>query len=493
MPEINNTVINSRPGLPPVKVALVPLIFLLVLISLMLVFIGVDSVAEYSWAALFAASATCLVMAASCRFLTRGGPKAGMTRSARQLPPAITLLIFIALIATTWMLSGVVPLLMHAGMGLLSPDVFLIVTCLVCGGVSIVTGSSWTTIATVGVAFMGIGAGMGFSPGWTAGAIISGAYFGDKMSPLSDTTVIAASTCGVDLMRHIRYMCYTSGPAMIIALIVYGIVGLSVGSESSPGEIEQLRDNLASVFNFSPRIALIPVITIALLILRLPTLMTLAISAAMGLAGIFLFQPQLQATIGTDSLQGVVMMLTRGCTLSTGSDMLDTLTSTSGALGMLPTVILLMGSMSFAGTMIGTGMLHSLTDAFTRRLKKRSSLVGTTVAGGLLLNSATADQYLSIIISGNMFSSVYRKQNLDPTVLSRTIEDSTSVTSVLIPWNSCGVTQSAVLGVSTLIYAPFCLFNILSPLMSLGMASLGIKIREVAPAEADADAQGIAV
>lgn len=471
-------------AIPPVKLALIPLTFLLLVIGCMLVFISVDTVAQYSWAALFAASAVCVALAARYGFVSRERMVKGIRRSAAQILPAIPLLIFIALIATTWMLSGVVPLLMHAGMGLLSPEVFLVIACVVCAGVSLLTGSSWTTIATVGVAFMGMGAGMGYSVGWTAGAIISGAYFGDKMSPLSDTTVIAASTCGVDLMRHIRYMCFTSGPAMLIALAVYGCVGLSVGTESSAGDIAQLRYSLAQTFNLTPWIAVIPVITGLLLILRLPTLLTLALSAAMGLAGIYIFQPQLLDACGAGSVSGTLLMLGRGCELSTGSATMDVLTATSGAMGMMPTVILLTGSMTFAGVMIGTGMLTSLTNAFTRRLQKRTSLVGTTVASGIMLNAATADQYLSIIIGGNMFSNVYHRQNLDPTVLSRTIEDSTSVTSVLLPWNSCGVTQSAVLGVSTVIYAPFCIFNILSPVMSLLLVTFGIKIRRLKPAMA---------
>lgn len=440
----------------------------------MLIWKGADFVAEWSWAALAGASVTGILVAACGRFL-RASIIPGFKLSVRQILPAVPLLICIALICTTWMMSGVVPYLMYHGLGWISPEYFLVVACGVCAVVSLLTGSSWTTIATIGVAFMGIGSGLGFSTGWTAGAIISGAYFGDKMSPLSDTTVIASSTCGVDIMKHIRYMAFTSGPAMAIAMTVYRIAGGNVGGEISVNEITEIREALASSFNLTPAVMSIPFMAVGLMIMRLPTLVTLGISAAAGLAGIFIFQPQMAEGCQLQSVEATLGLLLSGAQPETGHEALNQLSSTHGASGMLPTLILLCGSMVFGGVMIGTGMLQTITQRIANGLKRRLTLVTSTVASGWLLNASTADQYLSIIISGNLYGTVYQRMEIENKVLSRTIEDSTSVTSVLIPWNSCGVTQAGVLGVGTLTYAPFCIFNYLSPLMTILLSVTNFK------------------
>lgn len=394
------------------------------------------------------------------------------------------MLVFIAMVATTWMLSGVVPTLIDYGLKLLNPTFFLVITCAVCAVISVLTGSSWSTIATIGVAFMGIGTVMGFNPAWTAGAIISGAYFGDKVSPLSDTTVVASSACGVDLFKHIRYLLLTAMPAMIIALIVFLIMGLNVEptSEIATGNI---LSHLHSTFNISAWTLIIPALTIILISLRVPTLTVLFASAMMGLGGIFVFQPDIVERLLADASGYIGMighLLWGETTFNTGNAMFDDLCTTSGITGMLPTIALVLCAMMFGTAMIGTGMLSTITHALTRKLHGRFAIVGSTVGCGLCLNSCTADQYLSIIIGGNMFRNVYRRFGLEPKLLSRTLEDSVSVTSVLIPWNSCGVTQSTVLGVATFAYLPFCIFNILSPIMSLLMAFTGFKISQAAHA-----------
>ena len=397
------------------------------------------------------------------------------------------MLIFIATVSTTWMLSGVVPTLIHYGLSIINPTFFLVTTCVVCAAISVLTGSSWSTIATIGVAFMGIGTVMGFSAGWIAGATISGAYFGDKVSALSDTTVVASSTCGVDLFDHIRYLMITAVPSMGIALIAFALVGVLTPAtpESTSADIIS---HLGRTFSITPWTLVIPVITGALIAMRVSTLLTLAISSTLGLAGIFIFQPHLVSHLmesvpayGSDILTYAHMIrdvLWSETTFSTGYELLDNLVSTGGITGMLPTVALVLCAMFFGTAMIGTGMLERITRAFTRRLRRRVSIVGATVGSGLLLNSCTADQYLSIIIGGNMYRTLYRRHGMEARLLSRTLEDSISVTSVLIPWNSCGVTQSMVLGVPTLVYLPYCIFNYLSPLMSLAMAITGFKIRQ---------------
>ncbi len=329
---------------------------------------------------------------------------------------------------------------------------------------------------------MGIGQVMGFHPGWVAGAIISGAYFGDKISPLSDTTVVASSACGVDLFAHMKYLLLTSVPAMLIALVVFLIAGFATDTAGTT-QSGELVSSLNSLFNITPATLLIPAITLLLILLRVPTLITLAASAALGFAGIFLFQSH-----AATELPAALMSLWSGSDLKSGLPMLDDLVETGGITGMIPTVTLVLSAMMFGTAMIGTGMLASITSAITHRLSKRTSIVGATVASGLFMNSCTADQYLSLIITGNMYRNVYRKFRLEPRLLSRTIEDSVSVTSVLIPWNSCGVTQSTVLGVSTLVYFPFCIFNILSPCMSMLMAWTGYRIRTHARSRVPASA-----
>ncbi len=412
--------------------------------------------------------------------LSRRGMTVGFRRSARQVLPAVPMLIFIATVSTTWMLSGVVPTLIDYGISIINPTLFLMTTCVVCAVISVLTGSSWSTIATIGVAFMGIGTVMGFSAGWIAGAIISGAYFGDKVSALSDTTVVASSTCGVDLFDHIRYLMITAIPSMGIALIVFTMVGVFTNATPDATSADILH-HLEATFEISPKILIIPVVTAAMIMLRVPTLLTLALSSAMGLAGIFIFQPQLVAQLMSETADASYLNLTGNIlwsetSMSTGYELLDNLVTTGGITGMLPTVALVLCAMTFGTAMIGTGMLERITQAFTSRLRRRASIVGATVGSGLFLNSCTADQYLSIIIGGNMYRNLYRRYGMEPRLLSRTLEDSVSVTSVLIPWNSCGVTQSMVLGVPTLVYLPYCVFNYLSPVMSLAVAITGFKI-----------------
>ncbi len=441
---------------------------------------GADAISQYSTEALLGSAILSVALAAMTGCLSRRGMTVGFRRSARQILPAVPMLIFIATVSTTWMLSGVVPTLIDYGISIINPTMFLMTTCVVCAGISVLTGSSWSTIATIGVAFMGIGTVMGFSAGWIAGAIISGAYFGDKVSALSDTTVVASSTCGVDLFDHIRYLMITAIPSMGIALIVFTMVGVFTHATPDATSADILH-HLESTFVISPKILIIPVVTAAMIMLRVPTLLTLALSSAMGLAGIFLFQPQLVArlmeTAGDHNYLSLIgNILWSETSMSTGYELLDNLVTTGGITGMLPTVALVLCAMTFGTAMIGTGMLERITRAFTGSLRRRVSIVGATVGSGLFLNSCTADQYLSIIIGGNMYRNLYRRYGMEPRLLSRTLEDSVSVTSVLIPWNSCGVTQSMVLGVPTLAYLPYCVFNYLSPIMSLAVAITGFKI-----------------
>lgn len=434
---------------------------------------GADAIAGYSPVVLLGSAALSVVLSFVFGALSRRGMTVGFVRSARQILPAVPMLICIAMVATTWMVSGVVPTLIVYGLEVLTPTLFLVTACVVCALISVLTGSSWSTIATIGVAFMGIGQVMGFSAGWIAGAIISGAYFGDKISPLSDTTVVASSACGVDLFAHMRYLMLSSVPALLVALVVFAVKGfMSDAADANQGMM--LDGALRTTFNITPWTLVIPAVTLALIAFRVPTLLTLAASALLGFAGIFVLQPDLGHSV--ISAGG---MLWSGNAMDTGVERLDSLVSTGGISGMMSTVALVLSAMMFGAAMMGTGMLSSITRSFTSRLHKRTSIVGATVCSGLFMNSTTADQYLSLIITGNMYRNVYRQFGLEPRLLSRTIEDSVSVTSVLIPWNSCGITQSTVLGVSTMVYFPYCIFNILSPCMSLLLAWTGWRIRNL--------------
>lgn len=474
---------------PSLLISIIPVALLLCFFLAVILCLGANAISDYSQVALLTSSAVALVLSILTGGLSRRGMRLGMVRSARQILPAVPMLVCIAMVATTWMLSGVVPTLIEYGLMILRPEFFLAVACAVCAIISVLTGSSWSTIATIGVAFMGIGTILGFNMGWIAGAIISGAYFGDKVSPLSDTTVVASSACGVDLFKHIRYLMLTAMPAMIIALIVYLLVGLHL-NPTSELTTAHIMDHINATFTISPWTLLIPAITIALIISRVPTIWVLFLSAMAGLAGIYIFQPQLVEMLATspstlsDHLNFMGTTLWSGAEFTTGNDMFDNLISTSGITGMIGTITLVLSAMIFGSVMIGTGMLGVITSALTSRLRGRFAIVGSTVSGGLCLNCCTADQYLSIIIGGNMFRNVYRRFGLEPRLLSRTLEDSVSVTSVLIPWNSCGVTQSTVLGVATIVYLPFCIFNYLSPLMSLVMAFTGFRIKQTMPGPA---------
>lgn len=465
-----NTNNDAATNLPPFWLSVLPIAILLAALIGLLVTDGADAINAYSPVALLSAGALSVILAACARTLNHKGLRRGMRISATQIMPAVPLLALIGLVATTWMLGGIVPVLINIGLQCLNPTFFLALACIICAAVSVLTGSSWTTIATVGVAFMGIGSAMGYSEGWTAGAIISGAYFGDKNSPLSDTTVVASSSCGVDLFRHIRYMLITTLPAMTIALAVFAGVGIYKGEASSQADAHLL-EALQQTFNMTPWVLVVPAITGVLIALRVPTLITLAVSSALGLGAMFVFQPHIVADLN------VLLTLWEGTVLDTGSAALDSLAATSGLMGMMPTIMLVLSAMMFGAAMIGTGMLASIARALTRRLHHRASIVGATVGSGLFLNACTADQYLSIIIGANMYGSLYDRTGLEPRLLSRSLEDSVSVTSVLIPWNSCGVTQSAVLGVGTLVYLPYCVFNYLSPLMTLIVALTGFRIK----------------
>lgn len=466
---------NSNTKLPSLALSLIPVGTLLTAIVSVIITQGSEAALSVSHYILFGAAVLAAILALVFTGRTWKQLLQGLIKSAKQTMPAIPVLLSIATVSASWMMSGVVPTLIVYGLEILNPMLFLFLTCSICAIVSVLSGTSWTTIATIGVAFIGIGSVMGYEPGWIAGAIISGAYFGDKVSPLSDSTVLASTSCGVEMFTHIKYMMITTVPSMTISLLVF----LAYGLFSSPQPMIEQHDiivHLQSTFNISPWPLLIPLITCTLIIFRVKPLMTLIISTSLGIIGMFIFQPQIVASIDNNGFLAVIKVLFTSTSIDTGDEMLNSLVATGGMEGMMPTIYLVLCAMTFGGMLLGSGMIAAITKAFTRRLHSIRSIVTATVGSGLFFNACTGDQYLSIILGGNVYKKLYRDNGLETRLLSRTLEDSVSVTSVLIPWNSCGVTQATVLGVATLTYLPYCIFNYLSPIMSIIVAYIGYKI-----------------
>ncbi len=469
--------------LPSPWVSLIPLAVLTGLLYIVIRCFGGDAINGGSQIALLSATSVCVMLAIGlyrCRWSVL---EEAIIDNIRASASAILILLLIGAIAGTWMISGVVPTLIYYGLQILHPSFFLVASCLICAIVSLMTGSSWTTIATIGVALMGIGEAMGFPEGWVAGAIISGAYFGDKISLLSDTTVLASSTVGVPVFQHIRYMLYTTVPSMLVALGVFTVAGLMLrhGADSQTGlYAEALRET----FRITPWLLLVPLATGLLIARKLPAIVTLFLAAVFACVAMLAAQPELVARVAgvgeLDSLsgfKGVLMSCFGPTSLETGTPQLDELVATRGMAGMLNTVWLIICAMCFGGVMTGSGMLRSLTAIFLRFVRRAFSAVASTVGAGIFFNLCTADQYISIILSGRLFRDLYAQRGLEERLLSRSVEDSATVCSVLIPWNSCGMTQATVLGVSTFTYMPYCIFNIVSPLMSLLVAAVGWKIK----------------
>ncbi len=471
--------------MPTPFVSLIPVLSLIGLLFATIRTFGSDALSGSSQVSLLAATAICIFIGMLFYKTAWKDIELAIINNISGVTPAIIILLIIGALSGAWMVSGVVPTLIYYGMKVIHPSFFLTSTCIICALVSVMTGSSWTTIATIGIALMGIGRAQGFHDGIIAGAIISGAYFGDKMSPLSDTTVLAASVTDTPLFRHIRYMLITTVPSMIITLIIFTVVGLLYGGSNS-ADIAEFSTALYNKFNITPWLLIVPIVTGILIAKKVPSIITLFISAL--LSGIFalIFQPDLlkeianssgEVVTGAKSLFRGVMMTFYGATqLDTPDSTLTELIATRGMSGMLNTIWLIICAMCFGGAMTASGMIGSITSVFLKFMKKTVSLVASTVAAGITLNLTTADQYISIILTGNIFDNIYQKKGYEGKLLSRTIEDSVTVTSVLIPWNTCGMTQATILNVSTLTYLPYCFFNLISPLMSIIIAAIGYKI-----------------
>ena len=461
----------------PISLSLAPLVMLVGMLAVTIRTYGSDSLSGPSQVVLLMSAAICCVIGSVFARVPWRKFEQTITQNISQVATALIILLFIGALGGAWMVSGIVPTMIYYGLELIHPSVFLASTCVISALVSIMTGSSWTTIATIGLALMGIGRAQGFEEGWIAGAIISGAYFGDKVSPLSDTTVLAAGACDVPLFTHIRYMMLTTIPSMVVALLLFIVAGL-LHDTGDLTQLETFRLALAGRFHISLWLMLVPLLTAVMIVRRLPAIVTMFASTLLAMVFALLFQPEALTEIGGGDLFSGAMQSVFGSTSLTTSDpMLSELAATRGMSGMMSTIWLILCAVCFGATMTAGGMTEGITRMFISFAKGRMSTVSSTVASGLLLNATVADQYICILLSGNVFRNIYEKRNLESRLLSRTTEDAVTVTSVLVPWNSCGMTQSTVLGVSTLTYLPYCFFNLISPFMSILMAAIGYQIK----------------
>lgn len=398
---------------------------------------------------------------------------------------AILILLMVGALAGTWLISGIIPSMIYYGLQILSPAIFLPATLIICSIISIATGSSWTTSATVGIALIGVGGALGFDLGMVAGAVISGAYFGDKLSPMSDTTNLAPAMAGTDLFTHIRYMALTTIPTYILTLILFIILGLSVDIKGDV-DIAKLLTDIQTSFTISPWLFAVPVIVIGLIVRKTEPLIALLVGTL--LAGFFalFFQPQIINQIaGVEQMtfqsayKGIMNAITAEVIVPTENKTLETLFTSGGMQKMLGTIWLILCAMVFGGVMDAIGALSRISQSLLKLAHTTFGLFAATVGSCLALNITASDQYLAIVVPGKMFAKAYKNKGLAPENLSRTLEDAGTVSSVLIPWNTCGAYHAGTLGVSTIDYLPYAFFNIISPFMTLIFAAFNIKIRQL--------------
>lgn len=485
----NTTKVGLRT--PTILQAALPLLALIVMLALSVYFYGEDSSYGPNQIALWVAAGVALAIGFYNKVSweqIEDGIKEGISVALG----ALLIILAVGSLIGTWLLAGTVPSMIYFGLELLNPSWFYAATALICAIISLAIGSSWTTAATIGVALMGVAAGMDLSPAITAGAVVSGAYFGDKMSPLSDTTNLAPAVAGTELFAHIRYMAYTAGPAFIITLIIFVLLGFNADSSVSLLELERMQLELSNTFNIG-WVMLVPLLVLLYLAAtRKPALPTVFFGALLGGVWALIFQPEMVSKLAGDdtSIVGTVKVvwtaLSDGVTIETGSADLDDLLSGGGMSSMLNTVWLILSAMTFGAIMEKLGLLQRLISGMLGYVKSLGSLIAATLFTCFGANVLTADQYMAIVLPGRMYREEFERRGLDPRVLSRTLEDSATLTSALIPWNTCGAFMMGALGVSPWVYAPFAFFNWITPLVALFYAYTGIRILRLPAAKAAA-------
>ena len=410
---------------------------------------------------------------------------AEVEENVKSTTGALLILLMVGALAGTWLISGIIPAMIYYGLQILNPTIFLAACVVICAIISVATGSSWTTSATVGIALIGIGDALGISLGMTAGAVLSGAYFGDKLSPLSDTTNLAPAMAGGELFSHIKYMTLTTIPTIVATLIFFIIIGLNLDT-SGTADIDGILTSIEANFVINIWLFIVPIVVILLIVKKTPPLAALLIGTLLGAVFALIFQPDIVAGItGAKELsfesgyKGIMNAITVETTIPSDNKALSDLFSAKGMAGMLGTIWLIVCAMVFGGIMDGIGALSRISAALLSMAKTTFGLFASTVASCLALNVTASDQYLAIVVPGKMFAKAYKDRGLAPENLSRTLEDSGTVTSVLVPWNTCGAYHSGVLGVGVGEYFMFAIFNWLSPIMTLIFAAFNIKIKQL--------------
>ena len=469
----------------PLLVALIPVIALIAMLAADVIWFGEDSSYGANQMALLIAA-----LIAGGIGVSRGTKwkeiRDAIASSIGQATEAILILLLIGALTGTWLMAGIIPAFIHYGLLVLQPGIFLFAACVICAVLSLATGSSWGTVGTVGVALIGIGTALGLEVGWIAGAIISGAYFGDKLSPLSDTTNLAPAVAGTDLITHIKYMTITTVPSIAIALLVFLIVGFggSATTTVEAGLADGFGDAVRSIFNIHPGLFVAPIVVLVLIAKKMPAAPALFIGVLLGALTAVIFQPDAvqmlageELSFGAAAYVASMKAMAVETSYTTNHALADNLLNAGGMNGMMNTIWLIICAMTFGAVLQAAGMLKRITTALISGVNGVFGLIGRTVGTCIAFNVLASDQYIAIVVPGKMFSEAFEKQGLAPENLSRTLEDAGTVTSVLIPWNTCGVAQSGILGVATLAYAPYCIFNWISPLMSLAVAGLGYKLK----------------
>ncbi|MBL74375.1 MAG: Na+/H+ antiporter NhaC [Idiomarinaceae bacterium] len=463
---------------PTLFQALIPLVALVIMLASSVYFFGEDSSYGPNQIALWIAAGIACIIGFKNGFSWEQIEK-GIQEGISVALGAMLIILAVGSLIGTWLLSGTVPTLIYYGLELLNPGLFYAASCIICGIIALSIGSSWTTAATIGVALMGVASGMGLDPAIAAGAIVSGSYFGDKMSPLSDTTNLAPAVSGTELFAHIRYMGYTAGPAFIISVTIFLFLGLNADSSVSLEKLNQMQSLLDNTFNVGWAM-LVPLgVLLFLAATRKPALPTVFFGALLGGVWALIFQPDMvqQMAGGNDTflshLKVIWLAMSDGTTVSTGSTNLDSLLSGGGMSSMLNTLWLILSAMTFGAVMEKLGLLKRFIQGMLKSAKSVGSLITGTLFTCFGANVLTADQYMAIVLPGRMFKEEYQRRGLDPRVLSRTLEDSGTLTSALIPWNTCGAYMFSVLAVSPLDYGIYAFFNYLTPLIAIVLAYTG--------------------
>ena len=470
---------------PSFLIALVPILILVCLLVLNVKIYGEDATYGSNQIALIIATGIAAVIGIRLGFSWKKLEK-GIVKSIKSALPAILILLLIGALAGTWMISGIVPTMIYYGLEIIHPSIFLVAACIVSAIVAMATGSSWSTIATVGLALIGVGEALGFHLPMVAGAIISGAYFGDKMSPLSDTTNLAPAMAGTDLFTHIRYMALTTIPSIALTLIIFLILGFTIETKTDAANVASIMETIEGKFYVSPVLLLVPVIVVVLIVKKVSAVPALLIASLLGAVAAVIFQPGIIAQVaGETSSYGMASykasmnaMFSKVSILEEGHSM-ERLLSTKGMEGMMNTIWLIICAMAFGGVMEACGLLQKITTSVVKLAKSTGSLIATTAGTCVFFNATASDQYLAIVVPGRMFADTYEERGLAPQNLSRTLEDSGTVTSVLFPWNTCGAAQSSILNVATGEYWMYCFFNLISPLMTVTFGYLNVKIARI--------------